>query len=196
MEATIHSRRESENFMPPSASPWQKKHPYEPSPDSYPEPVPLVSPSDLVNPMLTAVDLAEKAVRVCDPKVPLVEAIVMLAQAEAGVLPVVVRGKPIGVLTEREVVAAVAKAPRDFLRLTVDAVMSRQVSTVRQEARLENLFDTFGARGTLVVDRHGKLLGIIYWRNLADKLSERGLGRVLAQLLEREKKGGARRKDR
>lgn len=189
MEATMDSRRESEHFMPASASEWQKKHPYEPSPDSYPQPVPLVSPSDLANPMLTAGDLAEKGVRVCDPKLPLTEAIEMLSQAESGILPVVAGGKPVGVLTEREVVAAVAKAPRDYIRLTVDAVMSRRFSTVRQDDRLEQLFDSFGTRGTLVVDRHGKLLGIIYWRNLADKFSERGLGKVLCRLLKREKRG-------
>ncbi|HET6882656.1 MAG TPA: CBS domain-containing protein [Pirellulales bacterium] len=189
MEATIDSRRESEHFMPAGASPWQKKHPYEPSPDSYPQPVPLVSPSDLVNPMLTAGDLAEKGVRVCDPKLPLTEAIEILSQAESGILPVVAGGKPVGVLTEREVVAAVAKAPRDYIRLTVDAVMSRRFSKVRQDDRLEQLFDSFGTRGTLVVDRHGKLLGIIYWRNLADKFSERGLGKVLCRLLKREQRG-------
>jgi CBS domain-containing protein len=191
MEATINSRRESEHFMPASAPEWQKKHPYEPSPDSFPQPVPLVSPSDLVNPMLTAGDLAEKGVRVCDAKLPLVEAIAMLSQAESGILPVVAGGKPVGVLTEREVVAAVAKAPRDFIRLTVDAVMSHRFSAVRQDDRLERLFESFGTRGTLVVDRHGKLLGIIYWRNLAETFSERGVGRVLGQLLEREKGGSA-----
>ncbi|MGH7138492.1 MAG: CBS domain-containing protein [Pirellulales bacterium] len=175
--------------MPAAASQWQKKHPYEPSPDSYPQPVPLVSPSDLVNPMLTVGDLVEKGVRVCDPKLPLREALEMLSQAESGILPVVAGGKPIGVLTEREVVAAVAKAPRDYIRLTVDAVMSRRYSTVREDDRLEQLFDSFGARGTLVVDRHDKLLGMIYWRNLADKFSERGLGKVLCRLLKREPRG-------
>lgn len=189
METKIDSRRESEHFMPAHASKWQKKHPYEPSPKSYPQPVPLVAPSDLVNPMLTAADLSQKGVQVCDPKLPLAEAICMLAEAESGMLPVVSRGKPVGVLTEREVVVAVAKAPRDYIRLTVDAVMSESFSVVREDARLEELFESFGTRGTFVVDRHGKLQGIIYWRNLAEKFSERALGRVLGRLLERQKRG-------
>jgi CBS-domain-containing membrane protein len=188
MAATIDSRRESEHFMPADASQWQKKHPYEPSPEAYPQPVPIVSPSDLVNPMLTAGDLCEKGVRVVDPKLPLAEAIAMLPDAASGILPVVVGGKPVGVLSEREVVAAVAKSPRDYLRLTVEAVMARRFSSVRDDDRLERLFESFGARGTLVVDRSGKFQGIIYWRSLADKFSERALGRVLLRLLEREKK--------
>lgn len=189
METKIDSRRESEHFMPAHASKWQKKHPYEPSPKSYPQPLPLVSQSDLVNPMLTAGDLAEKGVHVCDSKLPLLEAISMLAEAESGVLPVVVHGKPVGLLTERDVVAAVAKSPRDYARLRVDAVMSHGFRTVRHDARLEELFNSFGTRCTLVVDRHGKLQGVIYWRNLAEKFSERGLGRVLLRLLDREKRG-------
>jgi predicted transcriptional regulator len=182
MGATVERPRESR---------WQKKHPYEPSPDSYPQPVPIVSPSDLVNPMLKVGDLAGKGVRVCDPKLPLPEAIVMLSQAPSGMLPVMAGRKPVGLLTERQALAAVAKAPRDFIRLTVDAVMSRRFSTIRDDARLEQLFECFGPRGTLVVDRHGHLFGIIYWKNLADKLSERGLGRILLRLLEREKGGSS-----
>lgn len=187
METKIDSRRESEHFMPAHASKWQKKHPYEPSPKSYPQPVPLVSQSDLVNPMLTAGDLAEKGVPVCDAKLPLLEAIEMLAQAESGLLPVVAHGKPVGVLSERDVVAAIAKSPRDYVRLTVDAVMSHEFCALRQDARLEELFNSFGTRGALVVDRHGKLQGVIYWRNLAEKFSERGLGRVLLHLLQRSR---------
>src|SRR5690348_2472772 len=98
METKVDSRRKSEHFMPPYGSDWQKQHPYEPSPEAHPEPVPLVSPSDLVNPVLRAADIAENGVRVCDPKLPLMEAVVMLSQAESGILPVVRNGKPVGVL--------------------------------------------------------------------------------------------------
>jgi CBS domain-containing protein len=182
----IDSRREEDHFMPANASEWQKKHPYEPSAHSHPQPVPLVSPSDLINPMLRASDVAEKGVPVCDPKLPLLEAVAMLSQAESGLLPVVDGGKPVGVLTEREVVAALGKPTEEFFRLTVEAVMSRHFSRLRGDATLDALFDDFGTRGTLVVDKHDKLLGIIYWRNLAGKLSERALGRVLSGLLARE----------
>lgn len=174
------------------ASDWQKQHPYEPAPDSHPQPVPLVSASDLVNPMLRASDLAEKGVRVCDPKLPLMEAIGMLAQAESGLLPVISKGKPIGVLTERGVVAALARSPNECFRLMAEHVMGRSFAQVRDDARLDSLLDNFGTRGTIVVDRRGQFVGIIYWRSLAGELSERGLGRVLMRLLEREKKEGQR----
>jgi hypothetical protein len=36
---------------------WQEHHPWEPSPLSHPEPVPLVKPADLFNPMLTIADI-------------------------------------------------------------------------------------------------------------------------------------------
>lgn len=188
MESKLDSRLESEHFMPHYASDWQKQHPYEPSRDSHPEPVPLVSPSDLVNPMLRAGDIAEKGVRVCDPKLPLMEAVAMLSRAEAGMLPVVQKGKPVGVLTERDVVASLARSLSKCAGSTAEQVMSRKFAHVRSDVTLDTLIDHFGTRGTLVVDRHGQLMGVIYWRNLAGKLSERGLGRVLARLLKREPK--------
>lgn len=186
METRIDTRRESENFMPPRTLKWQKEHPYEPSPQSFPHPLPLVSQADLVNPLLTAGDLAEKGGPACDSTLPLSEAIGMLTQAESGVLPVVSGGRPVGLLTERDVVAAVAKNPRDYARLAVNAVMSHRWSVIAEDARLEELFHTFSARGVMVVDRQGRLQGMIYWRNLADNFSERGLGRVLLRLFERE----------
>lgn len=188
METKIESRRESEHFMPPNATSWQKEHPYEPSPTARPQPLPLVSPADLVNPMLTVGDICQRGVHVCDPKLPLMEAIEMLSQAESGMLPVAAKGKPVGVLTEREIVRAAARAPSTFFRQTVEAVMLRHFSVVRDDARLDKLFDCFGNRGTLVVDRHGALTGIVYWRCLATHFSERGLGRVLVKLLQKGSK--------
>lgn len=194
IETKVDSRRESEHFMPPNASAWQKQHPYEPSPTAHPQPVPLVSPADLVNPMLTVGDICQKGVRVCDPKLPLMEAIEMVSEAESGMLPVVRGGKPVGILTERDVVGAVAHSPSAFFRQTVEAVMCRQFAVVRDDATLDKLFDCFGNRGTLVVDRHGKLVGIVYWRCLANRFSERALGRVLAKTLQRSSDHGQQRR--
>jgi glucoamylase len=59
MGATVQRPRESR---------WQKQHPQESSRDSYSPAVPIVSPPNLVNPVLRARDLVEKWVRVCDPK--------------------------------------------------------------------------------------------------------------------------------
>lgn len=148
--------------------------------------LPLVSSADLVNPMMRAIDLAEKTVPRCRPDLPLAEAATMLAVAESGWLVVVENEKPVGVLSERNVVEAMAKSASQFAQLTAGQSMSRDVSRVRDHDRLDALLFTFGSRGTLVVDRSGRLVGAIYWRNLAGAFSERGLGQVLVKMLERE----------
>lgn len=155
---------------------------------SFPQPVSIVSESDLVNPMLRVGDLATKGVRVCDRKLPVIEAVRILADCESGLLPVVDAGKPVGVLSERDVVAAMGKAGTDFYRLPVDHVMSSHFCTIHDNATLDELFECCGARGTLVVGRDGRLQGIIYWRNLIGKLSRRGLGRMLLRVIERERR--------
>ncbi|HVA47539.1 MAG TPA: CBS domain-containing protein [Pirellulales bacterium] len=167
---------------------WQQEHPWEPSPKSFPQPVPLVCQSDLINPMLRAGDIAAKGVRVCDQRLPVVEAVRLLAECESGLLAVVEGGKPVGVLTERDVVRALAKGLMEFSRSPVGSVMSKEWAQVRDDATLDKLLACFGSRGTLVVDRHGGLIGIIYWRCLASHFSERGLGRALAKLFERSLK--------
>ncbi|HVX10160.1 MAG TPA: CBS domain-containing protein [Pirellulales bacterium] len=140
----------------------------------------------MVNPMLRVADLAEQHVPQCEPDLLLTQAVAKLAIAKSGWLAVVQKEKPIGVLSERNVVNALARSSSDFAHLTVEQAMSREFSRVREDATLETLIEAFGARGTLVIDKHGGLAGVIYWQNLVGKLSERGLGRVLIKLLERE----------
>jgi predicted transcriptional regulator len=124
--------------LAPAASGRQDRDSFE----RHREALPLLSPSDLINPMLRASDLAERGVAVCAPALPLVEAVAMLVRAESGWLPVVKEDKPIGVLTERNVIAALAGSKAACLRLPAERVMSRGFSRVHDDATLDALFDT------------------------------------------------------
>lgn len=171
--------------MPETANLWQKSHPWEPSPHAHPEPVPIVSQSDLLNPLLHVADLMDRDFEVCSPETPLLDAVRRLPQSESGIMPVIEdskEGKPVGVLTEREVVAALAIWQREVFRLKVREVMSTKFETVKLNDPLDKLLKHFGPRGVLVVDSKHKLRGMIHWRGLARGCSERGVGRILLGL--------------
>lgn len=172
--------------MPETSNLWQKSHPWEPSPHARPEPVPIVSPSDLLNPLLHVADLMDRDFEVCSPETPLLEAVRKLARSESGIMPVIEdskEGKPVGVLTEREVVATLAIRPRDVFHLLVRDAMSTKFETVKLTEPLDTLLERFGPRGILVVDSKHKLRGMVHWRGLAKGCSERGVGRILLGLL-------------
>lgn len=181
--------------MPENTNTWQNAHPYEPSPDAHPHPVPLVAPSDLFNPMLRVGDLMDRHFQVCSPSTPVVEALAALKHAESGVAPVLdgtLVGKPVGLLTERAVVNALADAQSGFFRMTVAEVMSHDTPTVHADDRLDVLLEKFASRGALVVDGKGKLEGVVHWSGLAKGFSERGLGRIALGILDREGKQAER----
>ncbi|HEX7446135.1 MAG TPA: CBS domain-containing protein [Pirellulales bacterium] len=174
--------------MPETPNLWQKSHPWEPSPHAFPEPVPIVSQADLINPLLHAADLMDHDFEVCSPETPLLDAVRRLTRCESGIMPVIEdnnEGKPVGVLTEREVVAALAISQREALRLPVRDVMSTKFQTVKLNDPLDKLFKHFGPRGVMVVDSKHKLRGMIHWRGLAKGCSERGIGRILLGLFKR-----------
>ncbi|MGH7193995.1 MAG: CBS domain-containing protein [Candidatus Saccharimonadales bacterium] len=137
-----------------------------------------MSQSDLINPLLKARDVMESAVDVCAPEARLTDVLRELSRAKSGMLPVVEGGKPVGVLTERRVVAALAESP-NAADWTVARAMSKTFPKIGPEARLNALFHYFGPHGVLVVADDGQLLGVIHWLNLLGNVSERGLGQIL-----------------
>jgi CBS domain-containing protein len=175
--------------MPENTNVWQNSHAWEVSPDVDPRPVPLVAPSDLLNPMLSVADIMDSNFQVCSPGMPVVEALAALRHAESGVAPVIdgtLHGKPLGLLTERAIVTALADAQSGFFRMTVGEIMSHETPKVHADDKLEVLLERFSSRGALVVDKKGKLEGVVHWSGLAKGFSERGLGRIVLGIIERE----------
>ncbi|MBX6315776.1 MAG: CBS domain-containing protein, partial [Isosphaeraceae bacterium] len=77
-------------------------HPWDSPTGAHPEPVPLVSPSDLVNPMLTVADVMTANPRTVSPYSTALEAVLVMRDANCGVLPVTEDGRPVGVVTDRD----------------------------------------------------------------------------------------------
>jgi CBS domain-containing protein len=174
--------------MSENVSAWQREHPWEPSPEARPEPVPLASPSDLVNPLLSAADVMVAEPRTCSPFSTALEAALIFRDADCGAVPVVEDGRPVGVLTDRDLALALPERGADLGGTAVGELMTRDVVTIATDAPLDVAIERLGERGLrrlLVVGPDGRLAGILSWTDLAPHVSERALGHVVARIAAR-----------
>ncbi len=136
---------------------------------------------------LTAADVMTTNPRTCSAFSSVLEASVLFQDADCGAVPVVDAGRPIGILTDRDVALAVANNP-DLGNRPVSDFMSKDVITVAPEASLEDVGALFGQQGIhrlLVVDAAGQLQGIIAWSDLAPYIPEASLGRLVNEVDQR-----------
>ncbi len=137
---------------------------------------------------LTAADLMTAAPRTCTNYSTVLEAVMIFRDADCGAVPILKDGKPVGILTDRDVALALAEHP-DLASLSVSEVMTNGVVAVPPNATLEVVRQQFAAHGIrrlLVMDNAGALLGIIAWADLAARSSDRTVGRVASAVLEKD----------
>ncbi len=163
---------------------WQKSHPWkmEPSPFSVPHPVPLVKPSDLLNPMLKIADVMSRDVPTCAPSASVAEAARLMRDSASSAVFIVSDGQLIGFLTDRALALAVADRAEELKQLTAGELMKRNVPTVRADDNLDVLLDHFADAGAAVVDKNRRLQGVVRWIDLLGHLSERALGMLVVRL--------------
>ena len=136
---------------------------------------------------LTAADLMTPSPRTCSPFSTVTEAALIFRDEECGAVPVLEDGKPVGLLTDRDVALSAAEYP-DLPNRPVSDLMSRGVVTVPADSPLEQVKAKFGeaaVRRLLVVDAKDLLLGIIAWADLVAHLPEGEVGQVVAEVIER-----------
>jgi CBS domain-containing protein len=147
----------------------------------------LVTPADEVNPMLTAADVMTGAPRTCSRFSTILEAVMIFRNADCGLVPVVDGGKTIGVLTDRDIALALADYKDALGAMSVGDVMKQDMATVPLDARLDAVSRALAdrkVRRVLVVDEAGQLVGVISWADLAQHMSERGLGALIHKVVD------------
>lgn len=136
---------------------------------------------------LTAADVMTTRPRTCSAHSTVLEASVLFQDVNCGAVPVIDAGRPIGILTDRDVALAVADNP-DLGNRPVVEFMSKDVISIAPEASLEEVAALFGQQGVhrlLVVDAAGLLQGIIAWSDLAPHVSDASFGRMVGEVNER-----------
>lgn len=113
-------------------------------------------------------DLYSPGAQVARPDQPLAEAARAMLASHVGSVIVVNGGaagrKPVGILTDRDIVRGQLRLSADLFCLTVGDVMTRDPVTVTINAGVTEVIDTLRARGVRrapVVDGAGNLLGIV-----------------------------------
>src|SRR5271165_6888 len=131
-------------------------------------------------------DVMNPAPRTCSRFSRVIEAILIFKDEDCGLVPVVEEGKPIGVVTDRDVALALA-ASDDLVDHPVEEIMATNLISVAPSTPLPEVVETFGreaVRRLLVVDSGGLLVGVIGWKDVCGEISDRVVGRVVTDVVE------------
>jgi len=136
---------------------------------------------------LTAADVMTAAPRTCSLFSTVLEAVLLFRDADCGAVPVIEDGKPVGILTDRDVALALADYEGGLPELPVSKIMTQEVITIAAETPLLELADQFGdhkVRRLLVVDSQDQLVGIVAWADVAPYLPNREVGKAVSEVVE------------
>ena len=108
--------------------------------------------------------LAIKPVITAPARMTIAEAARAMKQKNVGALIVVNAGRPLGVLTDRDIVVDVVAAGKDPDAVRVEDVMRKKPATLREDLGLMDaarIFAKTGVRRLPVVDKAGRVSGIV-----------------------------------
>jgi CBS domain-containing protein len=133
-----------------------------------------------------AASVMTPAPRTCSPFSTVTEAVMLFRDEDCGLVPIVDAGKPVGVLTDRDVALALAQYP-DLASRPVSDVMSEGPITVTPATPIDQVVQAFldnHVRRLLVVDEENLLVGVISWFDITPWLSFQMAGHMVAETLE------------
>jgi len=129
--------------------------------------------------------LCTRTVSIASADEPVLEAARRMRDHDVGTLAVLdAERRPIGVLTDRDVVLRVVAAGRDPATTPIGDVMSRPAVMVHEETPIEDALARMAGNATrrlLVVDDEGRLVGVLALDDVLDLLAEEAaaIGRLI-----------------
>ena len=118
-----------------------------------------------------AADLMTEVLTTVRPDSSVIEAARLMRDEDIGALPVVDdRGRPLGVITDRDIVCRIVAEDEDLDRARVHRAMTDEVYACRIDDTLDEVLRTMSrhqVRRLLVVDRRDRLMGILSQADLA-----------------------------
>ena len=111
----------------------------------------------------------------------------LMADRDVGVLPVCLRGKPIGIVTDRDLVIRLLSNLGPIADLPVRKIMTRPVMTCRADCDIVQAARLMGEqqiRRLMVCDEGGCLVGVISLGDIARDASEELAGQALGEMVE------------
>lgn len=144
-------------------------------------------------------DLCQRNVVTINPQASVVEAARLMKEKHVGDLIVIdaheYPPRPIGIVTDRDIVTMVVAADIATESVTVSDIMARRLATARVEDDLQDVTRKMreaGVRRMPIVDDHGSLVGIVSIDDIYQRLSAelRNLASVSAFQVLKERSGG------
>lgn len=142
--------------------------------------------TDAAPPRTSAADVMISAPRTCSKFSRVIEVVLIFKEEDCGMVPVVEEGRPIGVVTDRDVALALGTYD-DLVDRPVSDIMTTNLISVAPDAPLAEAIELFAreaVRRLLVVDAGGQLLGVIGWKDVCGELPNRVVGRVVTSIVE------------
>lgn len=134
---------------------------------------------------ITAADVMTASPRTCSTFSTVLEAVMIFRDCDCGAVPILEEGKPVAILTDRDVALAIAELP-DLVSRPVSDIMVPGIVAVAPEDHLEDVCGVLrsqGVRRVLVVDPMMQVLGIIGWADIAPVVSDRVMGEVVKDVV-------------
>src|SRR3954463_8321892 len=137
---------------------------------------------------MNARDLMTADPACCTPETPIREIARLMVRCDCGEIPVVEQGglqKPIGVVTDRDIVCRAIAEGKDPATATATDVMSSPAIVVRDtdsEEAVRAKMERHQIRRVPVVDQTGAICGIIALADLARHESRKDIGQVVREV--------------
>lgn len=114
-----------------------------------------------------------KPVRVIARDKPLKEAVKVMDENNIGVLAIVEKDKPVGVLTERDILRRVVAKGLDISKVKVEEVMTNNPVTIDAESSILEATRLMSENNfrRLLVTKNGKLVGLVTAKDVIEVLS-------------------------
>jgi CBS domain-containing protein len=115
-------------------------------------------------------DLMTRAVKIIDASATLLEAAEVMRDEDVGILPVGDAGRPIGMLTDRDIVVRALAEYKDPANTSVREVITPRLTTIYEDRGVEEAADLMAkdqVRRLLVVDHRQAPVGIISLGDIA-----------------------------
>lgn len=137
---------------------------------------------------MTARDLMTSNPACCTLDTPLQDVARLMEQCDCGEIPVVERDdlkRPVGVLTDRDIVCRAIAKGRNPASLSAGDVMSSPAVTARHSDQLDairQMMETHQIRRIPIVDDRGQICGIVSLADIARHDTERQAGQVVKEV--------------
>jgi len=122
------------------------------------------------NPEMKIRDLMAADVEALDPDAPLVEAALSMAETGCGLVPIMEKGRIVGVVTDRDIVVRALALGWDIDETTVEEIMTPDVHFCREDedaAEAGRLMVIHRVRRLVVVGKEGELAGVLSREDLS-----------------------------